>query len=97
MNFGYIQHINAVHLWLNLSIHVFVAPGTRLDHDVLEEIYPRPNRSKSFPVDPGNTHVPVSPQSSLDSDEENALRKMNSMSNENAHPGMKGKLLLLPS
>lgn len=63
--------------------------GARLDHDVLEEIYPRPNRSKSFPVDPGNVHLPLSPQSSLDSDEENALRKMNSMTNENAHPGMK--------
>jgi len=63
--------------------------GARIDHDVLEEIYPRPNRSKSFPVDPANLHLPLSPQSSLDSDEENSLRKMNSVSNENAHPGMK--------
>ena len=33
----------------------------------------------------------MSPQSSLDSDEETALRKMNSISNENSNPGMKGK------
>ena len=59
-------------------------------HDILEEMGPRSSRSRSFPADP-DRHMPVSPQSSLDSDEDNALRKMNSII-ENANPGMKGTL-----
>lgn len=66
--------------------------GFRNDQDNSEELTNRPSRSKSFPVDPANMHMPLSPQSSMDSDEENQLKKMNSLANENAHPGMKGEL-----
>jgi len=71
--------------------------GPSIEPDMLEEIYPRPNRSKSFPVDPGNIHTPVSPQSSLDSDDENANGKMITVANENVHPGMKDVPIWLKS
>lgn len=67
------------------------------DADVLEEIYPRPNRSKSFPVDPGNLHTPLSPQSSLDSDDDTSASKLASLSSDNAHPGMKDVPIWLKS
>jgi len=67
------------------------------DPDVFEEIYPRPSRSKSFPVDPGNLHTPVSPQSSLDSDDETSVSKLASLSSDNTHPGMKDVPIWLKS
>lgn len=70
--------------------------GVRHESDILEELGPRAIRSRSFPADP-ERHMPVSPQSSIDSDEENALRKMNSMTNPNANPGMKDVPMWLKS
>ena len=67
------------------------------DIDVLDEIYPRPNRSKSFPVDPVTLHTPLSPQSSLDSDDEMSVSKFASLSSDNAHPGMKDVPIWLKS
>jgi len=75
----------------------YLHKGNRNEADVLEEIYPRPNRSKSFPVDPGNLHTPVSPQSSLDSDDESAVSKICSLANDNIHPGMKDVPIWLKS
>lgn len=73
---------------MNLFIYflIFPIPGYRGDNDAEESRC----RSKSFPVDPTNNHMPLSPQSSVDSDDENSLRKMNSFAGENFHPGMKG-------
>jgi len=59
--------------------------GTR---DLLEDIFPRPNRSKSFPIDPDNLHSKVSPQSSIDSDEENSIQKFHNLTTKNTNPGM---------
>ena len=60
--------------------------GLRADHDNDEAR----SRSKSFPVDPANLHIPLSPQSSMDSDEENQLRKNSNLTSDNSNPGMKG-------
>lgn len=76
----------------------YSSKGFRHDHDNNnEDLCNRPSRSKSFPVDPANMHMPLSPQSSMDSDEENQLRKMNSLAIENAHPGMKDVPMWLKS
>ena len=52
----------------------------------------RPGRSLSYPVDPQKLHKPLSPQSSLESetDEANNVMKMSNYP-ENPNPGMKGK------
>jgi len=70
-----------------------VTKGYRGDNDNEESR----TRSKSFPVDPANMHMPLSPQSSVDSDDENSLRKMNSYVGENFHPGMKDVQMWLKS
>jgi len=67
------------------------------NRDFLDEIFPRPNRSKSFPVDPGNMHTKVSPESSIDSDEDNVLQKMNSIATKNINPGMQDVPIWLKS
>jgi len=67
-------------------IYLVCSTGFRGDNDN-EEFR---TRSKSFPVDPANMHMAVSPQSSMDSDDDNQLRKMNSLAGENPNPGMKG-------
>jgi len=46
--------------------------------------------SLSLPVGPANMHQPLSPQVSLDSDEEVSIRKLNALFQEKAHSGMKG-------
>lgn len=54
-------------------------------------IQTRVTRSSSFPVDPKILHRKVSPQQSLDSDEEMKVRKPASPDDSTfAHPGMKG-------
>lgn len=79
------------------GITQYLHKHNRNESDVLEEIYPRPNRSKSFPVDPGNIHTPVSPQSSLDSDDESSTCKMAALITDNTHPGMKDVPIWLKS
>ena len=51
----------------------------------------RVRRSSSFPVDPKNLHRRVSPQPSLDSDDEMRIRKpLSPDESSSIHPGMKG-------
>lgn len=70
-----------------------VTKGFRGDNDN-EELR---TRSKSFPVDPANMHMPISPQSSMDSDDENQLCKINSLAGKNPNPGMKDVPMWLKS
>ncbi|XP_002170483.3 protein Smaug homolog 1 isoform X1 [Hydra vulgaris] len=76
----------------NGSNNIYNAAGG--NQEALEDKYTRAYRSNSFPVDPSNAHTTVSPQSSVDSDDE-TLRKEST--NENAHPGMKDIPLWLKS
>lgn len=76
-----------------MGIPYSIPKGIRVDHDNDESR----SRSKSFPVDPSNMHIPLSPQSSMDSDEENQLRKNSNFSSENKHPGMKDVPMWLKS
>ena len=61
-----------------------------------EEFVPRQtrvSRSSSFPVDPKVFHAKISPQPSVDSDDDIGTRRMGSpdeMVNTNADPGMRG-------
>jgi len=79
---------------LGLSHYTHSHKGNR---DFLEEIFPRPNRSKSFPVDPANIHSKVSPASSIESDEDNALQKINTITTKNINPGMQDVPIWLKS
>ena len=60
-------------------------------YDDFGNVQTRVTRSSSFPVDPKVLHRKVSPQQSLDSDDEFVSRKLGSPDEGIvAHPGMKG-------
>ena len=86
-----VYHGFQINLWyrdIDSRIWFIFVGGTR---DLLEDIFPRPNRSKSFPIDPDNMHLKVSPQSSIDSDEDSSMPKFNTLTTKNTNPGMHGK------